>query len=87
MLSLTDGPHLPRRLLLSRLQAAITKIQNFRQVQQALVDLGVTFDSRLANAVITKKPGVALNLIYQIKLAIGSVRGYFETPRVDATLA
>jgi len=56
-------------------------------VQQALVDLGVTFDSRLANAVITKKPGVALNLIYQIKLAIGSVRGYFETPRVDATLA
>ncbi|EOD14909.1 hypothetical protein EMIHUDRAFT_197559 [Emiliania huxleyi CCMP1516] len=30
--------------------AAIAKIQNFRQVQQALVDLGVTFDSRLANA-------------------------------------
>jgi len=55
-------------------QGPNSKIENFRRLQPALVDLGVKFDSRLANAMMAKKSGVALNLIYQLKLAIDSAK-------------
>ena len=35
------------------------KISNFGMVQQALLDLGVKFDSQIANSIMTEKKGVA----------------------------
>jgi hypothetical protein len=67
-------------------QSAAAKIENFRKLQPALVDLGVRFDSRLANAMMTKRAGVALNLVYQLKLAIESARSAGAMPALaDAT--
>lgn len=65
-------------------QAPNAKIENFRQLHPVLVDLGVKFDSRLANAMIAKKSGVALNLVYQLKLAIDSAKAAGAMPGFTA---
>lgn len=71
---------LPKLEGFSDKQSVAAKMDNFRRLQPALVDLGVRFDSRLANAMITKRAGVALNLVYQLKLAIDSARSAGAMP-------
>eukprot|EP00965_Chrysotila_dentata_P215197 6188627-Pleurochrysis_carterae.AAC.2 len=63
------------------------KINNFRIIQQPLTDLGVKFDSRLANAVMTGRPNVATNLCYQLKIALDNAKQggpRAGTPAADA---
>ena len=51
------------------------KISNFGMVQQALLDLGVKFDSQIANSIMTEKKGVATNLCYQLRLGLQNAKG------------
>ncbi|KAJ1618385.1 hypothetical protein T492DRAFT_573158, partial [Pavlovales sp. CCMP2436] len=49
-----DGPH--------------AMIKNFNALQPALRKLNITLDSRVANQIMVEKPGVATNIVYQLKL-------------------
>jgi len=51
------------------------KISNFNAVQQPLLDLGVKFDSNIANSIMTEKKGVATNLCYQLRLGLQNAKG------------
>ena len=56
-------------------QTPLAKIGNFNAVQQPLLDLGVKFDSNIANSIMTEKKGVATNLCYQLRLGLQSAKG------------
>ena len=56
-------------------ESPAAKISNFNQVQQPLLDLGVKFDSNIANSVMTEKKGVATNLCYQLRLGLQNAKG------------
>ena len=45
-------------------------VTNMNLVQQPLLDLGVDFSSKVANAIMTEKKNVATNLCYQLKLGL-----------------
>ena len=45
-------------------------VTNFNLLQQPLLDLGVDFSSKVANAIMTRKKNVATNLCYQLKLGL-----------------
>ena len=66
--------HAPLDALLDK-ESPNAKISNFGLVQQALLDLGVKFDSQIANSIMTEKKGVATNLCYQLRLGLQNAKG------------
>jgi len=66
--------HAPLDSLLDK-ESPNAKISNFGLVQQALLDLGVKFDSQIANSIMTEKKGVATNLCYQLRLGLQNAKG------------
>jgi hypothetical protein len=61
---LDDAPSLARG------DGAHAMITNFNKLQPALRKLNIELDSRLANQIMLEKPGVATNMVYQLKLAL-----------------
>lgn len=53
-----DGPH--------------TMLKNYNRLQPALRKLNINLDTRVANQMMVEKPGVATNIVYQLKLAVDS---------------
>ena len=66
--------HAPLDALLDK-ESPNAKISNFGLVQQALLDLGVKFDSNIANSIMTEKKGAATNLCYQLRLGLQNAKG------------
>lgn len=60
-----DGPH--------------AMIKNFNTLQPALRKLNITLDSRVANQIMVEKPGVATNVVYQLKLALDNATKAIST--------
>jgi hypothetical protein len=51
------------------------KVNNLTAVQQALLDIGVKYDSNIANSIMTEKKGAATNLCYQLRLGLQNAKG------------
>ena len=56
--------------LLTDKETPSAKVCNFTALQQPLNDLGVKFNSKIANELMTEKKGAAINLCYQLKLGL-----------------
>ena len=50
------------------------KVQNLTICQQALLDLGVKFNSKIANELMTETKGTAVNMCYQLKLGLENAK-------------
>lgn len=50
------------------------KVQNLTICQPALLDLGVTFNSKVANELMTESKGTAVNMCYQMKLGLENAK-------------
>ena len=55
---------------LSDRETPAAKVQNLTVCQQPLLDIGVKFNSKVANELMTEVPGTAVNLCYQLKLGL-----------------
>ena len=58
------------------------KVQNLTSIQQPLLDLGVKFDSKIANELMTETKGTAVNMLYQMKLGIENAKAGGAKPVV-----
>ena len=65
---------LPSMQGLSDKDAPSAKVQNLTICQQALLDLGVKFNSKIANDLMTEGKGTAVNMCYQMKLGLESAK-------------
>lgn len=54
--------------------SAEAKVSNFQHLAPVLRDLGIKFDSLIANQIMTEKHGVALRLLHQIKQSLQSLQ-------------
>ena len=61
---------LPNADSLADKSTPMAMVTNFNLLQQPLLDLGVDFSSKVANAIMTEKKNVATNLCYQLKLGL-----------------
>ena len=74
------GEILQRHGLLGSLEGMIdkdtptAKIGNFTRLHQPLVDLGISFTSKVANEIMTEKKGAAANLAYQLKVGLQNAK-------------
>ena len=50
------------------------KVSNLMVVQQPLLDLGVKFNSKIANELMTETKGTAVNMCYQLKLGLENAK-------------
>ena len=49
------------------------KIDNFSKIQQTLRNLRVKFDSQMIDKIMKEERGVALRLLYQLKMSLEKV--------------
>lgn len=54
--------------------SAEAKVGNFQMLAPVMRDLGIKFDSLLANQIMTEKQGVALRVLHQIKQAVTALQ-------------
>ena len=50
------------------------KVQNLTIIQQPLLDLGVKFNTKIANELMTESKGTGVNMCYQMKLGLESAK-------------
>ena len=50
-----------------------SKIENFNKLQPTLKNLRIKFDSKMIDAIMKEERGVALRLLYQMKMALEKV--------------
>ena len=55
---------------LSDSESPHAKTSNFTRLQQPLLDLGIRFNSKLANEIMTEKKGAAASLCYNLKVGL-----------------
>jgi len=55
-------------------EAPRDKVTNLTTVQQSLLDLGVKFNSKIANELMTETKGTAVNMCYQLKLGLENAK-------------
>ena len=60
--------------LLQDKESPAAKVGNFTTLQQPLLDLGVKFNSKIANELMTERKGAAINLCYQLKLGLENAK-------------
>ena len=65
---------LPNADSLADKSTPMAMVTNFNLLQQPLLDLGVDFSSKVANAIMTEKKNVATNLCYQLKLGLENAK-------------
>lgn len=65
---------LPTLDMLQDKDSPTAKVNNFTALQQPLLDLGLKFNSKIANEVMTERKGAAVNLCYQLKLGLENAK-------------
>jgi hypothetical protein len=55
-------------------EAPASKVANLTACQQPLLDLGLKFNSKIANELMTETKGTAVNLCYQLKLGLDNAK-------------
>ena len=65
---------LPQGTQLQDSEAPSVKVANLTAIQQPLLDLGVKFNSKLANDLMTETKGVGINMMYQLKLGLENAK-------------
>ena len=62
-------------------------VNNFTRVQPVLTRLGISFDARMANAIMTEERGVAAKLVYSIKSKVDTLKNTLQDSRRVGTLS